>query len=182
MPGKSTPDFSVGCSSLKQVSGPSRAGAGREPEGVPTLVQTREVATTDLTQACSSCLIAVHLRKLSPRSDSNRRPSDYESGPNLPTGPAQTHPGCSATGPIPSRPVLWCLVVTPGLPQRLPPPTSGDSMLASLRRSTIRSQSDAVLVLLAGLPRRASHPTGSVRPPGRHRGRGGHSGPGIHAK
>ena len=61
------------------------------------------------------------LRKWSPRSDSNRRPSDYESDRSLSTGPAQTHPGCSGAGPISSRPVLYRLVVTPGLPETLPP-------------------------------------------------------------
>src|SRR5829696_1835852 len=56
----------------------------------------------------------------SPRRDSNPRPSDYESVPNLPPGPLQTHPGCSGAGPISSRAVLYRLVVTPGLPERLP--------------------------------------------------------------
>jgi hypothetical protein len=61
------------------------------------------------------------LRFWSPRRDSNPRPSDYESDPNPPAGPAQAHPRCSRAGPIPSRPVLCRLVVTPGLPERLPP-------------------------------------------------------------
>jgi hypothetical protein len=61
------------------------------------------------------------LRFWSPRSDSNRRPSDYESVPNLPTGPAQNHPGCSGTGPISSDAVPYCLVSAPGLPKGLPP-------------------------------------------------------------
>jgi hypothetical protein len=90
-----------------------------------------EVATADSTRVCSSCLMGLHLGKWSPRSDSNRRPSDYESDRNLPTGPVQDHPGCSGTGPIPSRPVLYRLVVTPGLPERLPPvlPGAGELVL-----------------------------------------------------
>jgi hypothetical protein len=49
-----------------------------------------------------------------------QRPSDYESDRTPPTGPVQDQRGCSGAGPIPSRAVLWCLVVTSGLPERLP--------------------------------------------------------------
>src|SRR4029453_15880194 len=45
--------------------------------------------------------------------------SHYESDRNLPTGPAQSRPGCSGAEPIPSRPLLWGLVSAPGLPNRL---------------------------------------------------------------
>jgi hypothetical protein len=94
------------------------------PEGLvprPTGVKTdAEVATGKSTRRCSSCLIAVDLREWSPRRDSNPRPSDYESVPSLPAGPAQTHPGCSSTEAISSRTVLWCLVSAPGLPKWLP--------------------------------------------------------------
>jgi hypothetical protein len=79
----------------------------------------------------------------SPRSDSNRRPSDYESVPNLPAGPAQSHPGCSGAGPIPSDAVLWCLVSAPGLPERLPPSCVAPASLPRSDASTIRSRSEA---------------------------------------
>jgi hypothetical protein len=74
---------------------------------------------------------------------SNRRPADYESVPTPPPGPVQTYPGCSGTGPISSRPVLYRLVATPGLPQRLPAARIGVDVLAWLAAVSIRSQSDA---------------------------------------
>ena len=61
------------------------------------------------------------LRFWSPSRDSNPRPSDYESDRNLPAGLVQTHPGCSGAGPISSSVVMYRLVVTPGLPERLLP-------------------------------------------------------------
>jgi hypothetical protein len=57
---------------------------------------------------------------LSPRSDSSRRPSDYESDRNPPTRPAQDHRRWSGAGAISSSAVPRCLVVAPGLPERLP--------------------------------------------------------------
>ena len=90
-------------------------------EGSTDVNSDAQVAITRSTHTCSSCLMDFDLRKWSPRSDSNRRPSDYESDSTLPPGPVQTHPGCSGAGPIPSRPVPYRLVVTPGLPERLPP-------------------------------------------------------------
>ena len=45
-------------------------------------------------------------RQPAPATSSNRRPSDYESDRNLPTGPAQHHPGCSGAGSIPASAVL----------------------------------------------------------------------------
>ena len=89
-------------------------------EGSTDVNSDAQVAITRSTHTCSSCLMDFDLRKWSPRSDSNRRPSDYESDPNPPPGPAQTHPGCSGAGPISSSVVMYHLVVTPGLPQRLP--------------------------------------------------------------
>ena len=97
---------------------PNRSEAGRGPPGV--MIQPKGM-TAHCRCAGSYARNPSDLQFWSPRSDSNRRPSDYESVPNPPTGPAQTHPGCSGAGPIPSRPVLWCLVAAPGLPQRLPP-------------------------------------------------------------
>jgi hypothetical protein len=111
------------------------APSHHSPRGASLRMQRRptrpQVATAESTEICSVCLIALDLLFWSPRSDSNRRPSDYESDRNLPTGPAQTHPGCSGTGPIPSRPVLYRLVVTPGLPERLPAvlPGAGELVL-----------------------------------------------------
>jgi hypothetical protein len=64
------------------------------------------------------CLIAGHDDVVKRGQDS--RPSDCESVPTLPPGPAPDHPGCSGTGPIPSSAVLRCLVLAPGLPERLP--------------------------------------------------------------
>ena len=70
----------------------------------------------------------------SPNWRPNRRPSDYESDPNLPTGPARHHPGCSGAGPISSRAVQWCLVPAPGLPERLPSACVGAGCLPRIVR------------------------------------------------
>jgi hypothetical protein len=93
-------------------------------------------------QARQSIWVA-DLRSWSPRSDSNRRPSDYESDRSLSTGPAQTHPGCSAAGPIPSGAVLCCLVSAPGLPKWLPPISVGAGCLPRFGSLSIRLRSDA---------------------------------------
>jgi hypothetical protein len=79
-------------------------------------------------------LIAHDQRKQSPRRDSNPRPSDYESVPSLPTGPAQDHRGCSGAGAISSSAVLCRRVAATGLPGRLPVPCIGVDMLALARR------------------------------------------------
>ena len=42
-------------------------------------------------------------------------------GPKSSTGPVEHRRGCSGAGAIPSSAVLYRLVVTPGLPERLPP-------------------------------------------------------------
>jgi hypothetical protein len=91
-----------------------------DSEGSTDVSSDAQVAITRSIHTCSSCLMVFDLRKSSPRSDSNRRPSDYESVPSLPAGPAQGHRGCSGAGTISSRPVPYRLVVAPGLPQRLP--------------------------------------------------------------
>jgi hypothetical protein len=101
-----------------------------------------EVATADSSGTCSYCLIASDLRKWSPRSDSNRRPSDYESVPSLPAGPVQGHRGCSGAGTISSRPVPYRLVVAPGLPARLPRSCVVPATLPRSATSTIRSRSE----------------------------------------
>jgi hypothetical protein len=64
------------------------------------------------------CLIAGHDDVVKRGQDS--RPSDCESVPTLPPGPAPDHPGCSGARAIPSSAVLWGLVLAPGLPERLP--------------------------------------------------------------
>jgi hypothetical protein len=78
----------------------------------------------------------------SPRRDSNPRPSDYESDRNPPTGPAHHHSGCSGAGPIPSRPVLYRLVVAPGLPERLPTCGLAQHPCGGMSTLSIRSQSE----------------------------------------
>jgi hypothetical protein len=83
------------------------------------------------------------LRFWSPRSDSNRRPSDYESDRCLPTRPSQDHRGCSRTGRIPTGTVAYRLVVVPGLPERLPTRDFATVCLRRLGVTSIRSQSDA---------------------------------------
>ena len=87
--------------------------------------------------------MASDLRFSSPRSDSNRRPSDYESVLNPPTRPAQHHRGCSRTGRIPTGAVSYRLVAAPGLPKRLPLSTNVTSPCDGLSTSTIRSRSGA---------------------------------------
>jgi len=87
--------------------------------------------------------MASDLRFSSPRSDSNRRPSDYESVLNPPTRPAQHHRGRSRTGRIPTGAVSYRLVAAPGLPKRLPLSTNVTSPCDGLSTSTIRSRSGA---------------------------------------
>jgi hypothetical protein len=105
------------------------------------------------------------VQKWSPRRDSNPRPSDYESDPNPPAGPAQAHPRCSGAGPIPSRPVLCRLVVTPGLPERLPPCWVIRSMAthpehrASDRDRMLKSDSNWGATRLVVWPSVQRHPT-----------------------
>src|SRR5215204_2793646 len=64
------------------------------------------------------CVVAGHDDVVKRGQDS--RPSDCESVPTLPPGPAPDHPGCSGARAIPSSAVLWGLVLAPGLPERLP--------------------------------------------------------------
>jgi hypothetical protein len=129
----------VGFARLRWSSGQVNAARGERlsglpwvpSEGAPTSVQTLRLPPPDPGQMCSSCLIALHLRKWSPRSDSNRRRSDYGSDRNPPSGPAQNRLGCSGarTDFIRGRPVLagrnvWVArdVATPS--------SSGSSLLA----------------------------------------------------
>jgi hypothetical protein len=78
-----------------------------------------EVATTDSTGACSCCLMASDLRLWSPRSDSNRRPSDYESKSLRPAGAAQTRSGCSRQRGRPLSAFLTCRVMAGGMTKRM---------------------------------------------------------------
>jgi hypothetical protein len=78
----------------------------------------------------------------SPRSDWNRRPSDYESDRNRPAGLVRDHRGCSGAGTISSSAVAWCSVVAPGLPERLPPCCGGAARLPHPSASTIRSRAE----------------------------------------
>ena len=121
--------------------------------------------------------MALDLREWSPRSDSNRRPSDYESDRSLSTGPIQDHRGCSGAGPISFRAVLWGLVVAPGLPERLPPacvgagePASGSGTSSIGSQSEVRRKAASIRRRPArGLLVRAPRCRYSGRPPTRSR-------------
>jgi hypothetical protein len=66
------------------------------------------------------------LRFRSPRSDSNRRPSDYESKRMSPAGASQSGSGCSRQRGRPSSAFLTCGVMAGGMTKRMTgPPTAG---------------------------------------------------------
>jgi hypothetical protein len=69
-------DASIARSAPLGAAAPLPRGAVRS---VPTSIQVLRLPPPDPPGTRSSCLIAIHLHKWSPRSDSNRRPSDYES-------------------------------------------------------------------------------------------------------
>jgi hypothetical protein len=102
------------------------------PEGLvsrPTGVKTdAEIATGKSTRRCSSCLIAVHLRKWSPKRDSNPRPSDYESKSLRPAGAIAACSGCSRQRGRPASAFLTCRVMAGGMtrPTHEGPPDHGD--------------------------------------------------------
>src|SRR5918996_1507934 len=124
-----------------RTAGPPEGVAAPLPEWAnprPTGVKTdAEAATDKSTRRGSPCLIAAYLRKWSPRSDSNRRPSDDEA-----TG-----------GESPSRLVkvaqvskgAWQARASLRKPEHRPGhrPRQRTSPLRSRPPSTIRSRSDA---------------------------------------
>jgi hypothetical protein len=80
----------------------------------------------------------------------------YEAALNPRVGPVQDHRGCSGAGPIPFSAVLSCLVVTPGLPQRLPPWPVSRTWLPRSNASCIGPRSDAHSQRSASNPRSAA--------------------------
>jgi hypothetical protein len=79
----------------------------------------------------------------SPRSDSNRRPSDYESVPNPPPGPAQNHPGCSAADRFHLDPSCGAWYQRLGCQGGYQLSSVGAAWLPRFRSLSIRLRSDA---------------------------------------
>jgi hypothetical protein len=69
--------------------------------------------------------MALHLRKWSPRSDSNRRPSDYESKSLRPAGAFASCSGCSRQRGRPASTFLTCPVMAGGMTKRMTRLTHG---------------------------------------------------------
>jgi hypothetical protein len=86
-----------------------------------------EVATADSTRVCSSCLMGLHLGKWSPRSDSNRRPSDYESKRIRPAGTSPVRSRCSRQPGRPASAFLTCPVTAGGMTKRMTRPPQAPS-------------------------------------------------------
>jgi hypothetical protein len=116
------------CPGHPRASHPSRPSrtdpfpGGSPSEGAPTSIQMLRLPPPDPAQMCSSCLIAFQLRKWSPRSDSNRRPSDYESKSIRPACAAQTRSGCSRQRGRLLSAFLTCGVTAGGMTGRMTRP------------------------------------------------------------
>jgi hypothetical protein len=110
---------------------------GSASEGSTDVRADAQVAITRSTHTCSSCLMVFDLRKSSPRSDSNRRPSDYESKSLRPACAAQTRSGCSRQRPRLVSAFLTCGVTAGGMTKRRTRLTRGGPPTMATVRSAV---------------------------------------------
>jgi hypothetical protein len=106
---------------------PQHSPTGASPGCTGPSDQVLRLPPPNPSRMCSPRLTALKQRKWSPRSDSNRRPSDYESESLRPAGAIQAGSGCSRQRGRLLSVLLTCRVMAGGMTKRMTGLSRGSS-------------------------------------------------------